>query len=473
MYPMLQSNSSGRSDGWGSQQTLHYNKKHLKTSRLFQESRDDQPIRYHLVHDLLYPYNPIVRPVYDPHTVTQLEMQLYVSQVLEMVLEMLWEDEMLSWNESEYGGTRSLKIPSDLIWLPEVVLYNNADDKYDSFVKEQIAVIYSNGDVMWAAPVIFLSNCQVDVTYFPFDSQQCQLKFGPWQYDGNELKVNGTGDASVFTSDGEWDMLGLIATSNVEYYPDHPGVPYYDVTYTLYIRRRPVYFIFNLIVPCVILAALSSLTFLLPPESGEKISYGISVLLALTVFLLLMAESLPPSSVIPLVGQYHAATVVLVTMSLITSVIVINTHHRGGAGDPLPPWMRRFILGYMSKIVFFKYKDLRQPRSRKLNLNSGRSPSCLRYIECNNDRQSNGVSNNPDNKGQQMSQRDSPTMRLLVKEVRKIATFLEDNKKDDEMKHEWMTAAVVLDRFFLMLYICASISTVLVIAARVDWTSML
>ena len=47
------------------------------------------------------------------------------------------------------------------------------------------------------------------------------------------------------------------------------------------------------------------LVFYLPPESGEKVNMGVTVLLALTVFLLLVAESMPPQSKnIPLAGKW-------------------------------------------------------------------------------------------------------------------------------------------------------------------------
>ena len=47
------------------------------------------------------------------------------------------------------------------------------------------------------------------------------------------------------------------------------------------------------------------LVFYLPPDSGEKVSLGVTVLLALTVFLLIVAETMPPQSeTIPLIGEY-------------------------------------------------------------------------------------------------------------------------------------------------------------------------
>ena len=55
--------------------------------------------------------------------------------------------------------------------------------------------------------------------------------------------------------------------------------PYVDITYTINIRRRVLFYLNNLIIPCIILAALTVLAFYLPPESGERVSLVITVLL--------------------------------------------------------------------------------------------------------------------------------------------------------------------------------------------------
>ena len=31
---------------------------------------------------------------------------------------------------------------------------------------------------------LFQSTCKIDITWFPFDDQQCDLKFGSWTYSG-------------------------------------------------------------------------------------------------------------------------------------------------------------------------------------------------------------------------------------------------------------------------------------------------
>ena len=46
------------------------------------------------------------------------------------------------------------------------------------------------------------------------------------------------------------------------------------VIFVLHIRRRTLYFIYNLVFPCVLISFMSVLGFSLPPDSGEKIGLG-------------------------------------------------------------------------------------------------------------------------------------------------------------------------------------------------------
>ena len=50
--------------------------------------------------------------------------------------------------------------------------------------------------------------------------------------------------------------------------------PYLDITYTIKMRRRTLYYFCNLIIPCILIASMAVLGFTLPPDSGEKLSLG-------------------------------------------------------------------------------------------------------------------------------------------------------------------------------------------------------
>lgn len=67
--------------------------------------------------------------------------------------------------------------------------------------------------------------------------------------------------------------LGVPGKRNEIYYNCCPE-PYIDITFVVIIRRRTLYYFFNLIVPCVLIASMAVLGFTLPPDSGEKLSLG-------------------------------------------------------------------------------------------------------------------------------------------------------------------------------------------------------
>jgi len=68
-------------------------------------------------------------------------------------------------------------------------------------------------------------------------------------------------------------FTGRKATRSLRNYSCCPN-PYVDITFTIYVRRRTVYYIVNLILPSVTLAAMAMLGFTLPSDCGEKMTLG-------------------------------------------------------------------------------------------------------------------------------------------------------------------------------------------------------
>ena len=90
--------------------------------------------------------------------------------------------------------------------------------------------------------------------------------------------------------------------------------------YNLYLTRKSKFYSQNLLVPCVLISMLAPFTFLLPADSGEKISLGVTILLSLTVFQLIVAEQMPPSEDIPIIGEFYLYTMALVSTSILVTI---------------------------------------------------------------------------------------------------------------------------------------------------------
>ncbi|CDQ87426.1 unnamed protein product [Oncorhynchus mykiss] len=232
-------------------------------------------------------------------------------------------------------------------------LHLSADGNYEvSFYSN--ALVSNNGEVYWLPPAIYKSACKIEVRDFPFDQQNCTLKFRSWTYDHTEIDLILLSDFASrddFKPSGEWDIVSLPGRKN----EDPSDITYLDITYDFIIKRKPLFYTINLIIPCVLITSLAILVFYLPSDCGEKMTLCISVLLALTVFLLLISKIVPPTSLaVPLIGKYLMFAMVLVTFSIVTSVCVLNVHHRTPSTHTMPRWVKRLFLHRLPSFLFMR-----------------------------------------------------------------------------------------------------------------------
>ncbi|XP_061839121.1 neuronal acetylcholine receptor subunit alpha-7-like isoform X2 [Nerophis lumbriciformis] len=318
------------------------------------------PQQRSLLRELLRDYNPMERPVAnDSHTLV-VQFSFTLMQVMDVdeknqILTtnawlQMWYDHYLQWNQSEYPGVKNLRFTADQVWTPDILLYNSAHNKFDATFKTNV-LVNSSGFCEYLPPGIFISTCNVDVRWFPFDVQRCELKFGSWTFDGWLLDIQmKEADVSGYMINGEWDLLALpeVPGGRHEVFYECCAEPYPDVTFVVTLRRRTLYYALNLLIPCVLLSSMTLLVFLLPANSGEKISLGITVLLSLTVFMLMVAEIMPATSdSIPLIGQYFASTMVIVGMSVVATVIVLQFHHHNPNNGQIPHWVKLVLLQWI------------------------------------------------------------------------------------------------------------------------------
>ncbi|XP_060804478.1 acetylcholine receptor subunit alpha-like 2 isoform X1 [Amyelois transitella] len=333
-----------------------------------------------LYDDLLSNYNRLIRPVDKNNNTVLVKLGLRLSQLIDLNLkdqilttnvwlEHEWEDHKFKWDPLEYGGVKELYVPSEHIWLPDIVLYNNADGEYVVTTMTK-AVLHHTGKVLWTPPAIFKSSCEIDVRYFPFDQQTCFLKFGSWSYDGDQIDLKHINqkkgdmvdvgiDLREYYPSVEWDILGVPAERHERYYPCCQE-PYPDIFFNITLRRKTLFYTVNLIVPCVGISYLSVLVFYLPADSGEKIALSISILLSQTMFFLLISEIIPSTSLaLPLLGKYLLFTMLLVGLSVVITIIILNVHYRKPSTHKMAPWVRKFFITKLPKLLLMRVpKDL-------------------------------------------------------------------------------------------------------------------
>ncbi|KAG7473332.1 hypothetical protein MATL_G00094620 [Megalops atlanticus] len=450
-----------------------------------------------LYKDLMTNYNPLERPVFnDSHSLT-VHFSFSLMQIMDVDeknqvlttniwLQLYWSDYYLQWNVSDYPGVTNVRFPDSQIWKPDILLYNSADERFDATFHTNV-LVNSSGYCQYLPPGIFKSTCYIDVRWFPFDVQRCDLKFGSWTYGGWSLDLQMVeADVTGYIANGEWDLVEVPGRRNERFY-DCCKEPYPDVTFTVVMRRRTLYYGLNLLIPCVLISTLALLVFLLPADSGEKISLGITVLLSLTVFMLLVAEIMPATSdSVPLIAQYFATTMVIVGLSVIATVLVLQYHHHDPDGGKMPKWTRIILLNWCA--WFLRMKRPGEERVRLACHNKQRRSS-LSSVELNASagppQTTNGnmlyigfrgmegmhYTTTPDSgvmctrlmpageeemllPGAQASPvgGGDPDLAKILEEVRYIAKRFHDQDEDESVCNEWKFAASVIDRLCLMAF---------------------
>ncbi|XP_037553487.1 neuronal acetylcholine receptor subunit beta-4 [Nematolebias whitei] len=434
-------------------------------------------------------YNPLIRPAVNRTERVTVKIQVSLAQLISVNereqimttnvwLTQHWVDYRLSWDPAKYEGIDKLRIPSRHIWLPDIVLYNNADGTYEVTVFTNAIVLF-NGSVNWLPPAIYKSACKIEVKHFPFDQQNCTLKFRSWTYDHTEIDLilkSEVASMDDFTPSGEWDILALPGRRTVS----SLDLTYVDLTYDFIIKRKPLFYTINLIIPCVLITSLAILVFYLPSDCGEKMTLCISVLLALTVFLLLISKIVPPTSLdVPLIGKYLMFTMVLVTFSIITSVCVLNVHHRSPSTHTMPSWVKIIFLVKLPALLFMRrpHNHSARQRLRQQRCLRGRR-SILALLSSDSAFSTPGHKNvaspmgHNNRKGdlrptdypycgftstQDLLQRANSDWAADVQEavdgVRFVAEHMMGDDDDQSVIEDWKYVAMVVDRMFLWIFV--------------------
>ena len=184
-------------------------------------------------------YNKWIRPVEHANMTVKVYFELYIAQLIKvdevsqimetkLWLRQAWTDYKLKWNQSEYDNITNIRVPSESIWRPDIVLYNTAMG--DFHVKQNTkAVVDHNGKVYWMPPAILKSSCSIDVTYFPFDAQNCTMKFGAWTHDQSRIDlkmVKADANQDEFWESGEWEILDAKGIKHERKYNCCPGTEF-------------------------------------------------------------------------------------------------------------------------------------------------------------------------------------------------------------------------------------------------------
>lgn len=181
------------------------------------------------------------------------------------------------------------------------------------------------GEVIWYPYEVFQTRCAIDITYFPFDEQTCDISFIIWCYTAYEVVItkssNGVNEYE-YEENAIWTIVDTSFEVKTESFES-------QITFSITLQRKSRYYVINMIVPIVCLGFLSQLVFVVPTEAGEKMSYAVTVFLSFAVFLTMISADLPKNSEsTSVLSVYLVVQMMSGALVLVISAVELRLHHR-------------------------------------------------------------------------------------------------------------------------------------------------
>lgn len=265
-------------------------------------------------------------------------------------------------------------------------------------------------------------------------------------------------------TNGEWDILDFTARSGEEHY-ECCEAPVSQVIYTVSLKRRPMYFFLYLIFPVIAIVFLSLLIFKIPPDTGERIGFAVTILLTMGVYLMVISQDLPrKADNAPLVGVLYVTLFYVMVLGTTTGVLTAGMSFK--VTTP-PSWLRRIVL------------KLSRKNSKKIGAirNSFRSVCPQRNCSCDDDSKSNfelqsaEISEKDNCTDAQQTIQASPRKQTAASvhlPLKRQSTNLmfstnfaraphEFTQKEVKNQEQWQEIAYFLDRLFFWIYFVAII----------------
>ena len=231
---------------------------------------------------------------------------------------------------------------------------------------------------MWIPAFRWSTSCSVDLSLFPLDKQVCSVIFMAWLNPmTNDMAFirhpdlvaessTGTKQAltGIYSPNEQWELTdshiwhfyGLVATGT-----NNQVTKIAILAFSVSLSRQPRYYVLNILLPTVILTLVSMFVFFLPIESGEKVSFSITMLLSYTLLLVMINDITPKGGpmvplmckpltkwcmplmyIIILSAYYLVVGMCMCAVSMMATFCILRVYNHSG-NTPVPTWAQRLF----------------------------------------------------------------------------------------------------------------------------------
>lgn len=282
-------------------------------------------------------YDKRIRPFYDVKTL-DVAMDLLILSFgelsetnmefsVDLYMGQFWRDPRLG-----FGLNKTIILSGDAtdkLWVPDTFIVNSIDTKIHQLiaVNKKAWVHLGNGTIMLVLRFTARSSCKVDLRDYPLDEQICHLFFESFSFESKDLNLTwkqqiGT---DIYIYDKEMAQFDILSAKRRGKHQIYHSEGFSGLTTTIKFRRRTMYYIFQMYIPCICVVILSWVSFWIDETDGsDRVGLGIATVLTISFMRGSMNDNVPRVSYLKSVDYFLLGSFVFVFMTLIEYVLVLK-----------------------------------------------------------------------------------------------------------------------------------------------------
>ncbi|XP_042364142.1 5-hydroxytryptamine receptor 3A-like [Plectropomus leopardus] len=358
----------------------------------------------------------------------------------------IWKDDLIHWEPEDFCDIKEIYIPTEVLWKPDIIIQEMTEkDKAPSC---PYLIAYHHSEVIFRNSKVVVSTCRMQVYQFPFDVLSCNLTFKSVIHSDRAIQLENWFNTSVATNwshgliqtQSEWLFLNMTVKNQTV---NNFCFVQSTIIYTITMKRRSVLYIANFLLPILFFLCLDLASFMISDTGGEKLSFKVTVLLAVTVMQLILNEILPCSSDrIPLIAIYCIGIFGLMMLSLMETIVVMYLMEKDSASqdseaDKDHSWSEDCGVK-QSKVSF--HNSFREVEKFYCDVCLGETPS----KEGSSSQLPEGC-------------RDSGKLSDEPNEAMKTLTLVLNSRREDRRPGYWTRMARKINKVFFIFYVIATI----------------
>ncbi|CAI5440277.1 unnamed protein product [Caenorhabditis angaria] len=276
-----------------------------------------------------------------------------------MEIQQAWPDDRLTWDPEEHDNVTAVYLRLEKLWSPPITVFFASEVTEQRDQNFRMAKAIYNGYKVTHVPMKITFNCKLQMHNFPFDTQICEIRMGLPSVKTKLFFIRMILSQNLQKNlcslgNSAWDIVNITAGSE--------NVKSLDFSYDslkmgvmkIHLKRNPTFYLYMIVLPTFIINSISIAgVFLKNTDKIDRLTIGLTHIMTMTFILGIIADKLPKTEHVPLLGQY-------IIFGLCTMIVAMTfSTYLKKISENLSVRLMRSRSGFCQKLRKFIGKPLR------------------------------------------------------------------------------------------------------------------